>query len=306
MAYPRIEVDEACELVIAAYCRYERTERRLEEVSVHNAAYRVRQFLAWRALNAGPPLALLAPVELTEFVVAESRRLSQASMASTVATLRNFARFLFRTGVTARDFSASVPTVARDRFSALPKALDGATVAALLASCDRQSPLGRRDFAILTLMGRLGLRAVEVSRLHLEDINWRAGEITARGKRGRCGVLPLPKDVGDALVDYLRSGRLSSRSRAVFIAARGPALGISPHAVAQVSRTACRRLGIGPIGGHRLRHTLATNMLGGGAALREVAEVLRQSDAVTTAMYARVDAGSLAMVMRPWPGEALS
>ena len=116
MAYPRIEVDEACELVIAAYCRYERTERRLEEVSVHNAAYRVRQFLAWRALNAGPPLALLAPVELTEFVVAESRRLSQASMASTVATLRNFARFLFRTGVTARDFSASVPTVARDRF----------------------------------------------------------------------------------------------------------------------------------------------------------------------------------------------
>ena len=306
MAYPRTEVDEACELVVAAYCRYERTERRLEEVSVHNAAYRVRQFLAWRALNARPPLALLAPAELTEFVVAESRRLAPASMASTVTTLRNFSRFLFQTGITASDLSASVPTVARDRFGALPKALDEATVATLLASCDRQRPLGRRDFAILTLMGRLGLRAVEVSRLQLGDINWRAGEVTARGKRGRCGVLPLAQDVGDALVDYLRSGRPLSGSRAVFIAARGPGLGMSPHAVAQVSRNACRRLGIGPIGGHRLRHTLATNMLGGGAALREVAEVLRQSDAVTTAMYARVDAGSLAMVVRPWPGEALS
>jgi site-specific recombinase XerD len=306
MAYPRIEVDEASELVVVAYCRYERIERRLEQVSVHNAAYRVRQFLAWRALSARPPLALLAPVEFTEFVVAESRRLSPGSMASTVTTLRNFARFLFRTGVTARDLSASVPTVARDRFGALPKALDGATVATLLSSCDRQRPVGRRDFAILTLMSRLGLRAVEVSRLELEDINWRAGEITACGKRGRRGVLPLSKDVGDALADYLRFGRRSSSSRAVFISAQGRGLGMSPHAVAQVSRNACVRLGIDPIGGHRLRHTLATNMLAGGAALREVAEVLRQCDAVTTAIYARVDAASLAMVMRSWPGKALS
>jgi integrase/recombinase XerD len=120
-------------------------------------------------------------------------------------------------------------------------------------------------------------------------------------------VLPLPRDVGHALVDYLRSGRRPSGSRAVFIAARGTALGMSPHAMAQVSRNACQRLGIDPIGGHRVRHTLATtNMLEGGAALRQVAEVLRQSDAVTTAMYARVDAGSLPVVMRPWPREILS
>jgi site-specific recombinase XerD len=306
MAYPRIEVDEASEVVVVAYCHYERIERRLEEVSVHNASYRVRQFLAWRASNARPPLALLEPGELAEFVVAESRRLSQGSMASTVGTLRNFARFLFSAGVTARDLSSSVPTVTRDRFGALPKALDQAMVAALLASCDRQWPLGRRDFAILTLMGRLGLRAVEVSRLQLGDINWREGEITVCGKRGRRGVLPLPQDVGDALVDYLRYGRPQSGSRAVFLAACGPPLGMSPHAVAQVSRNACQRLGIDPVGGHRLRHSLATNMLGAGVALREVAEVLRQSDAATTAMYARVDAGSLTMVMRPWPAEGLS
>ncbi|HUP69187.1 MAG TPA: tyrosine-type recombinase/integrase [Acidimicrobiales bacterium] len=152
-------------------------------------------------------------------------------------------------------------------------------------------------------MVRLGLRAVEVSRLGLDDIDWRAGEIEVSGKGRRHDRLPLPAEVGEALVDYLRFGRPPTPARSVFIAAHGPATGMamSAHSVSLVSQTACRRLGIGPIGGHRLRHTAATTLLRSGATLREVAEVLRQSDAATTAMYARVDSASLALAVSPWP-----
>lgn len=302
MAFPRIQVNDDAERVVQAYCRYERVERRLEEVTVRNATYGVRQFLAWRAATGRPALELLEPAELAEFVVHEAKRLARGTMRSRVGTLRTFVRFLFATGVTARDLSASVPPVASARFDALPKALDAATVELLLASCDRRRPVGRRDYAILLMMARLALRAVEVARLGLDDIDWRAGEIEVRAKRGRRDRLPLPSDVGQALVDYLRFGRPPSDSRAVFVAAgRGPAVGMSAHSVSLVTQTACHRLGIPTIGGHRLRHTAATNLLRSGATLREVAEVLRQSDAATTAQYARVDRGSLELVVSPWP-----
>jgi site-specific recombinase XerC len=304
VAFPRVEVDEASEAVVDAYCRYERVERRLAELTVANAAYAVRQFLAWRIENGCPAIEQLEPVELEDFVLAEARRLKRGSMRTRVAVLRTFVRFLFATGVTARDLSAGVPQVASARFDGLPKALDASTVAALLGSCDRSRPVGRRDYAIFTLMVRLGLRAVEVARMQLEDIDWRSGEILVRGKGGRRDRLPLPGDVGDALVDYLRLGRPVSSIRTVFLAQRGASVGISRHAVVLISQTACRRLGIATVGGHALRHTTATNLLGAGASLREVGDVLRQSDSSTTGMYAKVDTNALALAVRPWPAQA--
>jgi site-specific recombinase XerD len=218
-----------------------------------------------------------------------------------VGVLRTFVRFLFATGVIARDLSANVPQIASARFDGLPRALDASTVAALLDSCDRDRPVGKRDYAIFTLMVRLGLRAVEVARMQLEDIDWRAGEILVRGKGGRQDRMPLPGDVGEALVDYLRFGRPVSSSRTAFLAALGPPVGMSRHSVVLVSQTACQRLGIPTVGGHALRHTAATNLLRGGASLREVGELLRQSDEATTGMYAKVDRNTLALVVRPWP-----
>lgn len=161
--------------------------------------------------------------------------------------------------------------------------------------------MGRRDFAILTLQARLGLRANEVAALRLDDIDWRAGELTISGKGGRRERLPLPADVGAALVDYLRHGRAGSTSRAVFLRVMAPPGPMSRNAVVMVSRTASRRAGVPIVGGHRLRHTAATEMLRAGASLREVGQVLRHGSDTTTAIYAKVDQAALALVVRGWP-----
>ncbi|MCA1697636.1 MAG: tyrosine-type recombinase/integrase [Actinobacteria bacterium] len=174
-------------------------------------------------------------------------------------------------------------------------------VQALLSSCVLDRPVGRRDYAILLLMARLGLRAVEIARMQLGDIDWRAGVVETRGKGGRRGRLPLPADVGQALADYLSGGRRASSCRSVFLAASGEPVGMSPNAVVFVSRRASRRAGIAVVGGHRLRHTVGTQLLRRGASLREVGEVLRQGDQMTTSLYAKIDERSLRLAVRPWP-----
>lgn len=302
MARSRLCVDEAAEAVVDAYRNYELGERGLAELTVMNSCYPVRQFLAWRAVTGRPALELLDAGELHEYVAHQAGRLKVGSMRQTVGVLRTFCRFLFATGVTRLDLSGAVPSVSGIRFDGLPKALDGDVVEALLSSCARQTPTGRRDYAILVLMVRLGLRAVEVWRMELGDVDWRAGELLVRGKGGRRDRLPLPGDVGEALVDYLVDGRRATASRSVFLAAAGEPVGMSRNAVVFVSRTASRRAGIAVIGGHRLRHTAGTELLRGGASLREVGEVLRQGDRMTTSIYAKIDERSLRSAVRPWPG----
>jgi site-specific recombinase XerD len=241
------------------------------------------------------------PDELYDFVLHEARRLSIGGTRTKVAMLRSFTRFLFATAVTGSDLTGCVPSVAGTRFDGLPKALDHATMQALLATCIPTRPSGRRDYAILMLMSRLGLRAIEVSRLQLDDIDWRAGVIAVTGKAGRRDRLPLPGDVGQALADYLFLARRPSASRSVFLRAADPAVGMSRNAVVFVSRTASGRAGIPVVGGHRLRHTAGTELLRHGASLREVGEVLRQADDVTTSIYAKVDERTLSLAVRPWP-----
>jgi integrase len=171
----------------------------------------------------------------------------------------------------------------------------------MLGGCDQERPNGRRDFAILLLMSRLGLRAVEIFRMRLDDIDWRSGVLDVHGKGGRFDRLPLPQDVGEAIVEYLRFGRRPSDTRAMFLQASGPAVGMSRNAVVLVARSSCERARIPLVSGHRLRHTAATEMLHHGASMREVGQVLRHDDDTVTAIYAKVDQASLSLVVRPWP-----
>jgi integrase len=177
-----------------------------------------------------------------------------------------------------------------------------AEVDALIASCDRSNQSGRRDRAVLTLMARLGLRAGEVAAMQLEDIDWRAGEITVRGKARRKDRLPLPSEVGEAIVEYLADGRPSCATRHLVLTLYAPFRPIYPSSITNIVYRACHRSGLARVGGHRLRHALATEMLRQGGDLLEIAQVLRQSDLGTTAGYAKVDRVALRTVARPWPG----
>jgi site-specific recombinase XerD len=199
-----------------------------------------------------------------------------------------------------------VPSVAGWRLSALPKRLEPEQVDALLDSCDRSTSIGRRDLAILTVLARLGLRAGEVAALSLEDIDWRAGELVVHGKGNRSERLPLPHDVGDAIVGYLRDGRpATAQDRAVFVRVRAPHHRVSSGAVTYVVEAAALRAGLGLVHAHRLRHTAASEMLRCGATLEEVGQVLRHRHAATTAIYAKADRNALRQIARPWPGAIL-
>jgi len=235
------------------------------------------------------------------FCARELPRHSRANAANLASALRSFLRFLHLEGLAAAPVAQAVPAVANRKGQGLPRALPPATVARLLASCDRRTRLGRRDYAMLMLLARLGLRAGEVASMSLDDIAWRAGELTVHGKGGRDDRLPLPCDVGAALAAWLRL-RPRVATRAVFLRANAPVGAISPRGVAWAVYNACDRSGVPRAGAHRLRHSLATQMLAAGASLAEVGQVLRHARVATTAIYAKVDDRALDALVVPWPG----
>jgi integrase len=190
--------------------------------------------------------------------------------------------------------------------ASLPRGLDTAVVTRLLESCDHATVVGRRDYAILMLLARLGLRGGEVTSLELNDFDWRSGEITVHGKGCRLDRLPLPVDVGEAIVAYLAQGRPHRAGRAVFCTVRAPYRPLTAAALRQVMGRACRRAGLPRAGAHRLRHSLATDMLRAGASLSEVGQVLRHRSQLSTAIYAKVDENALAPLARRWPTGARS
>lgn len=284
------------------YCRYLSSERGLVETTIARNAALVRPFLVDRVLGDGRfELERLTPREVTEFVVVQAGRKPQ-SLPRMATALRSLLRFLEADGFTVTGLVAAVPTVARRRLATLPKALPPQQVAALLASCDQGTAVGLRDFAILKLMSRLGLRTGEIARLRLGDIDWRRGELTVAGKANRHERLPVPSDVGDAIAAYLTRGRPTTEARAVFVRAFAPYRKMSRNAVTNVAARAARRVGLGTIHGHRLRHSAATAMLHAGASLSEIGQVLRHRHALTTTIYAKVDIAALRTVARPWPG----
>lgn len=206
-----------------------------------------RLFLAKRSEPLADDLARLSGAEINTFVLRESRRRSHSSAGTVVGALRALLRFLHVQGLVAEPLAEAVPSVARRRED-LPRGLDPEQVRRLLDSCDRCTPVGRRDFAILLLLTRLGLRGGEVAALQFDDVDWRAGEVVIRGKGSRVDQLPLPCDVGEALVDYLRHGRPRGFARAVFLNACAPRAGVSRGAVSDVVVRACKRAGIPPVG----------------------------------------------------------
>jgi site-specific recombinase XerD len=217
---------------------------------------------------------------------------------------RSFFRFLFQRGELQADLAASVPTVANWRLSTVPKYLVPKEAKRVLKACNRRTAVGRRDYAILLLLARLGLRAGEVVALQLEDVNWRAGEILVRGKGLLHDRMPLPSNVGQALVSYLRRDRPRCQTRRVFVCRKAPRRGFAnPSTLSTIVRRALTRADLHPPlkGAHLLRHSLATSMLRSGAKMGEIAEILRHQALNTTEIYAKVDFEGLRSLAHPWP-----
>ncbi|MBI2563880.1 MAG: tyrosine-type recombinase/integrase [candidate division NC10 bacterium] len=283
----------ACPL-LQRYVAYLTTERGLTASSVRQYAATAARFLAAQA-----DVCRLTAADVTEFILRESRRYSVGTTKLTVTALRSFLRYLRVAGEIAADRTGAVPAVAGWRLVGLPPTVTATDVAPLLAGCPRQTAVGRRDYAVILLLARLGLRAVEAATLTLDDLHWAAGEIVIRGK-GSESRLPLPQDVGQALSAYVRV-RGRAPTRGLFLRARAPQGGLSVAGIKAIVAQACRRARVAPIGPHRLRQAAATAMLRHGASLTQIAQVLRHRSVNTTAIYAKVDTARLRPLARPWP-----
>lgn len=287
------------EVLLASFERYLLAERGLASGTVVGYLARVRRFLD--GLPSSGELAGLTAAEVTQAVLRESRAVSVSAAQNFVCALRSFLRFCFIEGLLEADLSQAALPVTGRRRSSLPKGIGRADAEALLGACDRRQALGRRDYALIILLLRLGLRRGEVARLRLEDIDWRAGDLVVRGKGAREDRLPLAADVGEAIASYLRRGRHASDRRELFLQARAPYEPIASGTVASTVRRACRRAGIPEVGSHRLRHTTACEMVSAGVPLQRIGQVLRHRSLQSTAIYARVDLDRLRLLAQPWP-----
>ncbi|HVC07292.1 MAG TPA: site-specific integrase [Solirubrobacterales bacterium] len=296
----------AVEKILSRFRRYLEVERGLVAGSSRVYVHWVRPFLEGMADEEGLDLARVDAAGVRRFVVGFCAGRSRRTTEVLVAALRALLRFLYFEGELSRLLVDAVPSVAAWRLSELPRRLEREQVQRLLGACDRETAQGRRDFAIVTVLVRLGLRACAVAALSMDDIDWRAGEFTAVGKGGRAERLPLPVDVGEAIVAYLRDGRpRRTLDGAVFVRMLAPYRALSSDGVSMVVTSAARRAGLGQVGAHRLRHTAASEMLRAGAGLPEIGQVLGHRAATTTAIYAKVDRDGLRQIARPWPGRSL-
>ena len=301
---PVTAAETPVERLLASYRGYLVRERGLTAGSIAHWERVARLFLAERCEPLEDALRQLTSGEVTGFVVARCApgRCSGSAAKALTGGLRSLLRYLHVAGLTEIALAAAVPRAAGWRLGSLPRGLEAGQVARLLESCDRATVIGRRDLAVLSLLARLGMRAGEVAGLRLDDIGWRAGEVTVRGKGSTTERLPLVHDVGEALAAYLRDGRPALADfREVFVAAKAPRRPLSPTAVTHVVGCACKRAGIEPVGAHRLRHTLASDLLRADTPLAQIAPILRHASVATTSIYAKVDRDALRALARPWP-----
>ena len=289
------------EELLEDYGRYLSVERGLCGHTVLDAyGPAARLFMAGQERLDGLGLEGLSAADVTSFLARECPKRSVSGTRDLVCALRSLLRYLHLAGLIESPLVWAVPSVADLRDRTLPRGLEPGAVRKLLATCDRRRLVGRRDFAILLLLSRLGLRAGEVAGLRLDDVDWRRGELLVRGKGGRHDVLPLPVDVGEAVVSYLRR-RPRCERRDLFLRMTAPRQGLNRSTIGWVVRAACDRAGLARVGAHRLRHTAATGMLRQGASLCEIGQVLRHREQKTTAIYAKVDRTALGELVRPWP-----
>lgn len=290
------------EELLDRYRGYLLTERGLTPATVVGYVHLARPFLASRLRGDRLDLAGLSAAEVVGFVLASCPGRATGTAKLIVTVTRSLLGWLHLTGMVEVSLASSVPAVAGWKLAGLPQVLSPTQLRALLASCDRRTPTGRRDYAIMLLLIRLGLRAGEVARLGLDDIDWRAGELRVVGKANRGESLPLPADVGAAITAYLRRGRPgSAQGRSVFVRVHAPHKALTAGGVGNVVNAAGQRAGLGHVHAHQLRHSAATSMLRAGSTLAEVGQVLRHRSAFNTAIYAKVDQDALAVLARPWP-----
>lgn len=278
-------------------------ERNLSASTVLRYENTARRFLAEQALHDGVlHVSELTGVDVNAFLLREFARVSAGSAKGRVAELRSLLRFLYLRQLLPLRLGSAVPPVGGWRFAGIPVMVSTADVTAVLDSCDKTTLHGVRNRAIMLLVARLGLRSIEVARLELDDIDWRRGELTVRGKARRQDRLPLPREVGEALSVYLVQRGEQRSSRRVFFTCRAPRQPIRPDLVNDVVERACLAAGVPRFGPHRMRHALAGELLRKGAGLLAIGQVLRHQDLATTALYAKVDLETLRSIALPWPG----
>lgn len=285
---------------LVGFEEYLRAERRLADSTIGASMARARRF--WTGYVPVAGVSELTAAEVTRALLDEGATRRPVSVKAFGYTLRSLLRFWFITGITARDLSAATLVIRHAQPSRLPVGVSRDEVTALLAGCDQDTSAGSRDHAVLLLLVRLGLRAVEVARLRLDDIDWHHGELLVRGKGNRDERLPLPHEVGEAVVAYLRKARpADARFREVFAADRAPRRPLTREAVGGIVQRACDRASLERFGAHRLRHTLGEQMVAAAVPLDAIGQVLRHATALTTAGYARVDVAALRELAQPWP-----
>jgi len=290
--------------ILSRYEKYLRSERGLVTATIVSYRPYVRKFLIERFREGPFRLREVKPSDISDFVLRHGHSMAVRTAQLMTTAFRSFFRFLFQKGKLQVDLAASVPTVADWRLSGAPKYLALEEIERVLGACDRHTGSGRRDYAILLLLARLGLRAGEVVALQLDDLNWRAGEILVRGKGLFHDRMPLLPEVGEALTVYLRRDRPACQTRRVFVCIKAPRRGLAgPSTLTTIVRRALARADLHPAfkGAHLFRHSLATSMLRSGATMAEIGEVLRHRAPNTTEIYAKVDFEGLRSLAHPWP-----
>ncbi len=299
-AAPAMAVEPQDPALLRAFRRWMHEQRGTCDTTLSNYARPLRALLT--RLGAEP--SQFDASRLRRFVLDRSRASGWAAAKTCTTALRMFVRFLIADGQGAVGLDAAIPTLAHWRLAALPRYLGSDEVERVIESCDRTSPVGRRNRAMLLLLARLGLRAGDIRQLRLGDIDWRGGWIHVCGKSRRLTRLPLTQEVGDAIVGYVQDGRPAAQTDAVFVGCRAPFRAFAPGVVPLIVGRALDRAGVvRPSRGaaHLLRHSVATSMLRHGASLQDIGTLLRHRSIETTQIYAKVDVLALQPIAQPWP-----
>lgn len=295
---PKPEPQSTADRLLSAYAVYMANEQALAPGTIRGRTDVARRFLQEYG-STRLALRLVKPADVRAFLRRLSRQYAATSLAGVGSHLRSLFRFLHATGVICCLLSEAVPSSVGWRDSVVPTGISTADVQRLLRSCDRRTAVGRRDFVLIMLLARLGLRAREVLALQVGDIDWRCAEIVIHGKGSKRACLPLPGDVGRALSAYLLA-RPRVAERRVFLRHRAPHRPLG--SIGSIVFAASVRAGLEPVRPHRLRRTAATQMLRRGASLAQIAQVLGHTVTQTTAIYAKVDRLSLRALAQAWPG----
>ena len=300
---PQLSSAERC---ARDYEQYLREARALARATIVNYVPFIRDFLDDCFGRGAVRLSRLRAADVVGFVQRQAPRLHLKRAKLMTCALRSFLHYARYRGEVTLDLAAAVPVVANGSMTSIPRAISADHVRQLLASIDRRTAVGRRDYAVLLLLARLGLRSSEVAFLELDDIDWNTGRLSVRGKGAQQLELPLTREVGKAIVAYLRDGRSPSTSRRVFLRAKAPIRGFGgASGVGSIVRHSLKRAGINAptTGAHQFRHGLATEMLRQGASLSEIGALLGHHHPQTTMIYTKVDLDALRRLALPWPGD---